>query len=77
MFRVIFLIIELVISGLSLMLGLILISKPADCIEIQQNFYKIINWKIEPLDYNKEIRNTRIMGVISFACGLGLLILLF
>lgn len=76
MSRLIFLIIELIIAILSLLLGLILILKPKDCIKIQQDFYKRINWNIEPLDYNKEVRNTRIMGGICIACALIIFIIL-
>ena len=77
MLRTVFLIMELIIATFSLLFGLILILKPRDCIRMQQNFYTKINWKIEPVDFNKELRNTRIMGGISIVCGLGLLIILF
>lgn len=77
MLRTVFLIVELIIAAFSLLFGLILTLKPNDSIRMQQNFYSRINWKIEPLDYNKEVRNTRIMGGISIVCGLGLLIILF
>lgn len=76
MVRLTFLIIELIIAIASLLCGLILILKPKDSINIQQNFYKRINWKIEPINYDKEVRNTRIMGGICIVSGLILLIIL-
>lgn len=76
MFRQIFLITELIVSIVSLLGGLILILKPEDAIKAQENFYKKLNWKIEPLDYNKEIRNTRIIGGIGIACAVALLVIL-
>lgn len=68
---------ELIIGIFSLLFGLILMLKPSDCIKMQQDFYAQINWKIEPIDYNKEVKNTRIMGSIDIILGLGLLIILF
>jgi hypothetical protein len=40
-------------------------------IEIQRKFYEKINWKVEPVSMEKEIRNTRIMGLfLVFATAL-------
>jgi len=44
--------------------GLFLVSKPELAIELQRRFYARINWKIEPISLPKELRNTRIMGLI-------------
>jgi len=44
--------------------GLFLISKPYLVIELQRKFYASINWKIEPISMPKELRNTRIMGLV-------------
>lgn len=46
----------------SFCIGFSLVIKPAIAIEIQRRFYASINWKIEPVSMQKEIRNTRIMG---------------
>lgn len=43
--------------------GLFLAIKPQQAIELQKKFYAKINWNIEPISINKEIRNTRIMGL--------------
>ena len=50
--------------------GLFLISKPHLAIELQRRFYAKINWKIEPISMQKELRNTRIMGSILVALAL-------
>jgi hypothetical protein len=42
--------------------GFFLILNPAQAINIQQRFYAKINWRIEPISMQKEIRNTKIMG---------------
>jgi hypothetical protein len=39
-----------------------LIIKPEFDIEIQRRFYARINWRIEPVSLEKELRNTRLMG---------------
>lgn len=35
-------------------------------IKIQMKFYEKINWRMEPLSMQKEIRNTKIMGLFLF-----------
>jgi hypothetical protein len=42
--------------------GLFLALKPVSCIELQKRFYAKINWRMEPISMEKEIRNTRLMG---------------
>lgn len=46
----------------SLCLGIFLILKPYLAIQIQKKFYEKINWRMEPISVEKEIRNTRAMG---------------
>jgi hypothetical protein len=55
------------IAACSAFLGLFLMYAPARAIDIQKKFYSLINWRIEPIDMRKEIRNTRIMGSILIA----------
>ncbi|MCM8795197.1 MAG: hypothetical protein NC928_00680 [Candidatus Omnitrophica bacterium] len=58
-------------SLFGLFYGFFLSLKPHLAIEIQRRFYRRINWNLEPISIEKEIRNTRIMGgfliVISLA----------
>ena len=56
--------------------GLFLIINPALAIEIQRKFYAAINWKIEPISMEKEIRNTRIMGWSLVAASIFILVFL-
>ena len=53
----------LLISVISISLGFFLFLNPALTIEIQKKFYEKINWRIEPISMQKEIRNTKIMGL--------------
>ena len=55
-----------VICLLTLALGLFLMLKPSRAIDFQKNFYRTINWRMEPIDLALEIRNTQIMGGFSF-----------
>ena len=48
----------------SLLIGLFLLFNPVLAIEVQKKFYEKINWRIEPISMQKEIRNTKIMGLI-------------
>lgn len=52
------------LSVIGVGIGCMLIAKPAFAIEIQKRFYEKINWRMEPISMPKEIRNTRLMGVV-------------
>ena len=51
------------IASLGFVFGLFLFFKPAAMIEIQRKFYTKINWRVEPISMNMELRNTKIMGL--------------
>ncbi|MCM8801317.1 MAG: hypothetical protein NC912_04860 [Candidatus Omnitrophica bacterium] len=51
-----------IFSLISLGTGIFLICKPELALRIQQGFYAKINWRLEPISLEKELRNTRIMG---------------
>jgi hypothetical protein len=53
-----------VIAGLALALGVFIFRWPEKTFAIQKRFYSLINWNIEPISLPKEIRNTKIMGLI-------------
>ena len=44
-------------------LGLFIFLRPKKVIDLQIKFYWHINWKMEPVSWGKEIRNTRFMGL--------------
>ena len=54
--------ITLLVSVVGITIGLFVFFKPELTIEIQRKFYEKINWRIEPISMQKEIRNTKIMG---------------
>ncbi|MDP2653437.1 MAG: hypothetical protein Q8Q08_05330 [Candidatus Omnitrophota bacterium] len=47
----------------ALLLGIFIFSRPLQVFAIQKRFYELINWRIEPISMEKEIRNTRLMGL--------------
>lgn len=53
----------ILISVIGIIIGLFVFFKPELTIEIQRKFYERINWRIEPISMQKEIRNTKIMGI--------------
>ena len=59
------------VSFLSLVLGILIYRQPDQTIRLQQKFYEKINWRMEPISMEKEIRNTRVMGgfLIAFTIG--------
>ena len=58
-----------VVGAASLALGVFLMARPKQAIERQIKIYRRINWKMEPISWDKEIRNTRLMGVAALFCG--------
>lgn len=52
------------VSAVSLLLGFFLYLRPVEAIDTQKKFYEKINWRMEPISLEKEIRNTKIMGFL-------------
>jgi len=48
---------------IALCLGFFIFCYPQKSFEIQRRFYALINWRIEPISMQKEIRNTKLMGL--------------
>jgi len=53
----------------AIVIGFVLFLNPAFAIEMQRRFYEKINWRIEPISMQKEIRNTKIMGLFLITVG--------
>jgi len=68
--------IEILIAIFALANGIVCLRNPQAAIHIQQRFYAKINWKLEPIDLAKELRNTRIMGAISILLSIFLTLVL-
>jgi len=50
-------------------LGAVVVWQPRKIIDMQIAAYRLINWKMEPISMEKEIRNTRIMGLAVLILG--------
>lgn len=57
--------------------GAFCLKYPEKTIKLQQYFYLKINWRMEPVSWDKEVRNTRSMGIFILCAGLAALILIF
>jgi len=64
-------------SLVALLMSFFFIFKPEFVIELQRRFYAQINWKIEPISMQKELRNTRIMGFMLIILVLTTLLFIF
>ncbi len=58
----------LIVAFLSFVFGYWMLSSPQKIIKLQQKFYLLINWRMEPVSMAKEIRNTKIMGLFLIIC---------
>ncbi len=64
----------ILISAAGILIGLFLCFNSGLAIEIQRRFYERINWRIEPISMQKEIQNTRIMGLFLITATLSIII---
>lgn len=71
--------IQLIIVVTVIVFGALIARRPKKTIDIQIALYRPFNWKIEPVSMEKEIRNTRIMGLALLIAGVAALayVLLF
>jgi hypothetical protein len=61
-------VIVVLIALCSIAAGVFLVRAPARVIDLQKRFYASINWRMEPIDVPRELRNTAAMGVFLIAC---------
>jgi len=61
---------QLIIIVIAIAFGGLVAWKSRKVIELQIAIYRPFNWKIEPISMEKEIRNTRIMGMTLLVLGI-------
>jgi hypothetical protein len=61
---------QLTIVVIAIAFGGLIAWKPKKIIDMQIALYQPFNWKIEPISMEKEIRNTRIMGLAVLVLGI-------
>ena len=47
----------------ALVFGLFMYYRPQKAIAVQQKFYSCINWRMEPISWDREVRSTKWMGL--------------
>ena len=62
--------IRLTVVVIATIFGALVAWKPKKTINTQTALYRPFNWKLEPIDIEKEIRNTRIMGLTVLILGI-------
>ncbi|MBU3911532.1 MAG: hypothetical protein KKD90_02995 [Candidatus Omnitrophica bacterium] len=62
--------VQLTITVIVVFFGGLIAWKPKKIIDMQIALYRPFNWKIEPISMEKEIRNTRIMGLVVIILGI-------
>jgi len=62
--------VQLTVVVIAIVFGGLIAWKPKKVIDIQIALYRPFNWKIEPISMEKEIRNTRIMGLAVLVLGI-------
>ncbi|PIU41748.1 MAG: hypothetical protein COS99_03770 [Candidatus Omnitrophica bacterium CG07_land_8_20_14_0_80_42_15] len=62
--------IRLTMIVIAIAFGALVAWKPKKVIQIQISLYRPFNWKLEPISMEKEIRNTRVMGLVLLILGI-------
>ena len=62
--------IQLTVSTVAILFGALIAWKPRKVIDLQTALYRPFNWKLEPISMEKEIRNTRLMGLTLVVIGI-------
>ncbi|MBI4358234.1 MAG: hypothetical protein HY584_02950 [Candidatus Omnitrophica bacterium] len=58
-------------------LGVLSIALPKRSIQLYQWMMKNFNWRVEPIHYERELRNTRVLGFWLFVMSVLMLVALF
>ena len=61
---------RLTIVTIAIVIGALVVWQPRKVIDTQIALYRPFNWKIEPISMEKEIRNTRLMGLSVLILGI-------
>lgn len=64
------------IGVLSLIQGFLALLAPKRCIEVFQTWCRYLNWEVSPIRWDKELRNTRILGGLLTLLGILLFLVL-
>ena len=62
--------IQLTVSTVAILFGALIAWNPKKTIDVQTALYRPFNWKLEPISMEKEIRNTRLMGLTLVIIGI-------
>jgi hypothetical protein len=67
-------VIFLATSLIAFILGLVIFLRPRETVDMQIHFYALINWRLEPISWGRELRNTRLMGVFLMVTVIGIIL---
>ncbi len=62
--------VQLILAVITIALGTLVASSPKKVIDIQIALYRSCNWKLEPISMEKELKNTRMMGLAAAILGI-------
>lgn len=60
---------QLTIVAIVIVFGVLVAWKPKKIIDMQTALYRPFNWRLEPISMEKEIKNTRLMGLVLLILG--------
>ena len=61
---------QLTVVTIVIVFGALIAWNPRKIIDAQTAIYRLINWKMEPVSMEKEVRNTGIMGLALLILGI-------
>ena len=62
--------IKIAIVLITVFIGFVLYKEPGQTLKKQSDFYRRINYKMEPISMDKELKNMKRTGILVILCGL-------
>jgi hypothetical protein len=69
--------VSLGIGCLGLVLGIFSVVRPQRSINLYQWIMECFNWRVAPINEQREVRNTRILGMVLAAISLSIFFMVF
>lgn len=64
------------VAVFGILLGILSAASPKRSIELYQKMMQKFNWRVEPIHYERELRNTRVLGTLMLLTSVGIVIAL-
>ena len=65
------------VAAIGIFLGLLSVTSPRRSIQLYQKIMQAFNWRVEPIRFEQELKNTRALGALILLASIAIFIALF